>query len=254
MAKIFALSESIHEGACICRGQYLPSVTARNRTLRDARQQDVTVRLLMCERFLRTHHRSAACGLHCTRALRCLRVLLAASLYGLLALSCSPNTDAAGPTAPRATPAYATSLGHACLRHACLRDACLPARCAATPRPRDSSNLPPCATCDPVRLCTYALSAPQQAAHTAWRAISALPPVPSQSFPAPSPQKASDFPNTQLQGLRPAFATTRLPMRPAFTHRIQTIQPALLIAQMNDMPLDLSQSDLQARRGRTRTL
>ena len=56
------------------------------------------------------------------------------------------------------------------------------------------------------------------------------------------------------QGLRPAFATTRLPMRPAFTHRIQTIQPALLSAQMNDMPLDLSQSDLQARRGRTRTL
>ena len=57
------------------------------------------------------------------------------------------------------------------------------------------------------------------------------------------------------QGLRPAFATTRLPMRPAFTHVVsQTIQPALLIAQMNDMPLDLSQSDLQARRGRTRTL
>jgi len=66
-------------------------------------------------------------------------------------------------------------LRHACLRHACLRDAChtsivsshvasarvkraaplvprhhrpacLPAQSAATPRPRDSSNMPPCAT------------------------------------------------------------------------------------------------------------
>ena len=43
------------------------------------------------------------------------------------------------------------------------------------------------------------------------------------------------------------------PMSPAFAHRTKTIQPALLTAQMNDMPLDLSQSDLQARRGRTRT-
>ena len=77
---------------------------------------------------------------------------------------------------------------------------------------------------------------------------------PSQSFPAPCSAER-DFPNSlNYQGLRPAFATTRLPMRPAFTHRIQPIQPALLIAQMNDMPLDLSQSDLQARRGRTRTL
>ena len=123
---------------------------------------------------------------------------------------------------------YGSSSTH--LTTACLRDAL-----RLRDHPRDSSNpAPPLRPC--VRLCTYALSAPQQAAHTAWRAISALPPVAnplSPSPPRPSPQHGC-------------------PMSPAFTHRIQTIQPALLTAQMNDMPLDLSQS-FQARRGRTRT-
>ena len=89
-----------------------------------------------------------------------------------------------------ATPACATP---ACAMPACLRDA-LRLRDLATPR-----TCHPAPPCDPVRLCTYALSAPQQAAHTAWRAISALPSrgEPSQSFPAPCSAE-SDFPNSQL--------------------------------------------------------
>ena len=51
--------------------------------------------------------------------------------------------------------------------------------------------------------------------------------------------------------VRCTTAATTCATSPAFTHP-QTIQPPLLTAQMNDMPLDLSQSDLQARRGRTR--
>ena len=58
----------------------------------------------------------------------------------------------------------------------------------------------------PCGLCTYALSAPQQAAHTAWRAISALPSrgEPSQSFPAPCSAE-SDFPNSQLPRSAPGL-------------------------------------------------
>ena len=123
------------------------------------------------------------------------------------------------------------------LRHACLRHtpACaMPACDSATLRLLEPATLRHA----PLRPCPTLHLRPQCSAAGgphAWRAISALPPVAnplSPSPPRPSPQHGC-------------------PMSPAFTHRIQTIQPALLTAQMNDMPLDLSQSDLQARRGRT---
>ena len=78
----------------------------------------------------------------------------------------------------------------------------------------------PCATLH-LRLQCFAVGGPYVR-----RAISALTPVAnplSPSPPRPSPQHGC-------------------PMSPAFTHRIQTIQPALLTAQMNDMPLDLALS------------
>ena len=133
-------------------------------------------------------------------------------------------------------------LRHACLRHACLRHACyativsshivsarvpraipsvprcrrpacLPARRAATPRPRGSSNLPssatlrPCATLHP-RLQCSAVGGPH-----AWRAISALSPVAYPLSPPPpphAPQRATSQ-TLNYQGRRLAFATTRLP-------------------------------------------
>ena len=133
-------------------------------------------------------------------------------------------------------------LRHGCLRHACLRDAChasivsphvvsarvkraaplaprrqrpacLPAQSAAPPRPRDSSNLPPCAT-----FATLCDSAPTPSVLRSRRptrmACHLSPPSrgePSQSFPTPCSAER-DFPNSlNYQGLRPAFATTRLP-------------------------------------------
>ena len=117
--------------------------------------------------------------------------------------------------------------------------------------PRDSSNLPPCAT-----LATLCDSAPTPSVLRSRRptrmACHLSPPSrgePSQSFPAPCSAER-DFPNSpNYQGLRPAFATTTA----ALLTTVPRLQPALVTTQMNDMPLDLSQSDLQARRGQTRT-
>ena len=128
-----------------------------------------------------------------------------------------------------ATPACATRLPARCLLACAMR--------CDSATSRDSSNLPPCATFATLRDSAPTPSVLRSRRPTRMRAISALPPVAnplSPSPPRPSPQHGC-------------------PMSPAFTHRIQTIQPALLTAQMNDMPLDLSQSNLQARRGRTRS-
>ena len=129
------------------------------------------------------------------------------------------------------------------------RPACLPAQSAAPPRPRDS-YLPPCATST---LCDSAPTPSVLRSRRPTRMACHLSPPsrgePSQSFPAPCSAER-DFPNSpNYQGLRPAFATTTA----ALLTTVPRLQPALVTTQMNDMPLDLSQSDLQARRGQTRT-
>ena len=146
-------------------------------------------------------------------------------------------------------------LGHACLRHACLRHtylrdarhativsshvvsarvkraaplvprrrhpACLPARYALRYRLRDRPRLLDPATlrpCDPVRLCTYAFSAPQEAAHT-----HGVPSQPSHPWlnplsPSPSPhapQKLATSQTLNYQGRRwPSPLYTTAPFAP----------------------------------------
>ena len=123
------------------------------------------------------------------------RALCAACAFSLLPPSTESMRSPAHPTRTRQGPAPRHAprlpmprlLRHACLRHtpACAMPACL--RCAATPRPRDSSNLPSCATfatlCDsaPTPSVLHSRRPTRMACHLS-------PPTrgePSQSFPAP---------------------------------------------------------------------
>ena len=111
------------------------------------------------------------------------RALCAACAFSLLPPSTESMRSPAHPTRTRQGPAprHAPRLPMPrLLRHACLRHT------PACAMPCDSSNLPPCATFATLRdsAPSYALSAPQQAAHThgvpsqpshPWRTLSVLP-------------------------------------------------------------------------------
>eukprot|EP00964_Phaeocystis_antarctica_P048636 scaffold28162_cov49-Phaeocystis_antarctica.AAC.1 len=134
----------------------------------------------------------------------------------------APRLPAPWLPAPRLPSRCLPRLHRLTARRIRTREACRPASTTPpTPSllacakrcPRDSSNLPPCAT-----LATLCDSAPTPSVLRSRRptrmACHLSPPSrgePSQSFPAPCSAER-DFPNSlNYQGLRPAFATTRLP-------------------------------------------
>ena len=164
-------------------------------------------------------------------------------------------------------------LRQACLRHGCLRDAChtsivsshvvsarmkraaplaprrlrpacLPAQSAATPRPSDSSNLPPCAT-----FATLSDSAPtpsvlrsRRPTHTACHISPATRGEASQSFPAPPMLRRKTSQTLNYQSRRQAFKKhgcpvriARCPSRPCLHLRprlpLRLIVPSTYLAQ-----------------------
>jgi len=190
----------------------------------------------MCRRVhLRAHRASRqaclghaclpACLRHtCLREAACNATIVSSHVVSAHVRACRPVS---------ATPPSPSLL--ACARYA-LRYA-LRSRLREPPRLLEPATLRPC---DPVRLCTYAFSAPQEAAHT-----HGMPSQPSHPWlnplsPPPSPharQKATSQ-TLKHQGRRQAFATTRLP--PFAPHAIGPSCPCLHLHPC--LPLHLSTS------------